>query len=226
LSAVLTTINTEFEQEYLEEAVRLLNAHPIRQSPDDRVPGHKYSSPGLAGTKFQAHQVWAIWFIVRRWVCDADMPGALVADEMGLGKTFTSVAAAMTYKLQTDNVVMGLPLSIVWGNRLAECENMVQNDLSGIISEEWEWNPLRRHNSVPCRLIEIHNTLSQGHPVLTSTFEPFQVVTIPEVAETFKSVIYEMTYATDFKLINLLHPENLNLTQEDLNTSLDEPENR
>jgi len=25
-----------------------------------------------------------MWFIVRRWVWDADMPGALVGDEMGL----------------------------------------------------------------------------------------------------------------------------------------------
>jgi len=49
-----------------------------------------------------AHQVWAIWFIVRRWVWDADMPGALVVDEMGLGKTFTSVAAAMLGKLVTE----------------------------------------------------------------------------------------------------------------------------
>ena len=95
LNTVLNTLNNEFEHECLDEAVRLLNARPIRQSPDHRVPGHKYSIPGLPGTKFLAHQVWAIWFIVRRWVCDADMPGALVADEMGLGKTFTSVSAAM-----------------------------------------------------------------------------------------------------------------------------------
>ena len=107
LSTVLNTINNEFEHECLDEAVRLLNAHPIRQSTDDRVPGHKYSIPGLPGTKFLAHQVWAIWFIVRRWVWDADMPGALVADEMGLGKTFTSVAAAMICKLPTEKVVMG-----------------------------------------------------------------------------------------------------------------------
>jgi len=43
------------------------------------------------------------------------MPGALVADEMGLGKTFTSVAAAILCKLVTENVVMGLPLSIYGG---------------------------------------------------------------------------------------------------------------
>jgi len=65
LSTVLNTINNEFEHKCLDEAVRLLNAHPIRQSTDDRVPGHKYSIPGLPGTKFLARQVWAIWFIVR-----------------------------------------------------------------------------------------------------------------------------------------------------------------
>jgi SNF2 family DNA or RNA helicase len=36
--------------------------------------------------------------MMRRWVWDVDMPGALVADEMGLGKTFPSVAAAMLCK--------------------------------------------------------------------------------------------------------------------------------
>jgi len=35
---------------------------------------------------------------------------------MGLGKTFTSVAAEMICKLLTEKVVMGLPLSILWGN--------------------------------------------------------------------------------------------------------------
>src|SRR5882757_3818997 len=74
LSTVLNTINNEFEHQCVHEAVRLLNAHPIRQSTDDRVPGHKYSIPGLPGTKFLEHQVWATWFIVRRWVWDADMP--------------------------------------------------------------------------------------------------------------------------------------------------------
>jgi len=70
LNTVLNTINKEFEHECLDEAVRLLNARPIRQSPDDRVPGRKYSIPGLPGTTFLAHQVWVIWFIVRsvvRW---------------------------------------------------------------------------------------------------------------------------------------------------------------
>jgi len=102
LSTVLNTINNEFGHKCLDEVVWLLNAHQIRHSTDDCVPGHKSSIPGLLGTKLLAHQVWAIWFIVSRWVWDADMPGALVADEMGLGKTFTSVAAAMLCKLLTE----------------------------------------------------------------------------------------------------------------------------
>jgi len=143
LNPVLNTINNQSEYECLDEAVRLLNAHPIRQSTDDRVPGHMYSIPGLSRTKFLEHQVWAIWFIVQRWVWDADMPGALVADEMGLGKTFTSVAAAMLCKLVTEKVVMGLPLSILWGNTLEEWVILAHNDFPGIVGEERVWYPLQ-----------------------------------------------------------------------------------
>jgi len=107
LDTVVNTITNKFEHEWLEEAVRLLNAHPIRQSIDNRGPCHKDSIPGLPGMNFLAHQVSAIRFIGTRCVWDADMPGALVADEMELGKTFTSVAAAMICQLLTDKVVMG-----------------------------------------------------------------------------------------------------------------------
>jgi len=120
LNMVCSTLNHEYGHKCHDEAVRLLNAHPIRQSTDDWVPGHTYSIPGLPGTEFLAHQVWAIWFFVRRWAWDTDMPAALVADEMGLGKTFTLVAAAMLCKLVTEKVVMGLPLSILWVNTLEE----------------------------------------------------------------------------------------------------------
>jgi hypothetical protein len=226
LSTVLNTINNKFEHECLDEAVRLLNLHPIRQSTDDRVPGHKCSIPGLTGTKSLAHQVWAIWFIVRRWVWDADMPGALVADEIGLGKNFTSVAAAMLCKLLTEKVVMGLPLSILWRNSLKEWVILVDNDFPGIVSEEQKWYPLQRLNSVPGRLWEIQTTPHHGHPALLSAHEPILVATMPGVAETFKTVIDEMTHGTDFKLANMLHPKNATLTHEDLNTSLDAPENR
>jgi len=41
LNPFLNTINNEFEHECLDEAVRKLNACPICQSLDDRVPGRK-----------------------------------------------------------------------------------------------------------------------------------------------------------------------------------------
>jgi len=132
----------------------------------------------------------------------------------------------MICKLLTEKVVMGLPLSILWVNTLAEWETMVQNDFPGIIGGEWEWYPLQRHNSVASRHMEIQKTPPQGHPALTSALEPIQGVTIPRVAESFKSVINEIRYATHIKLINLLHVDNANLTNQDLNTSLDMPENR
>jgi hypothetical protein len=74
--------------------------------------------------------------------------------------------------------------------------------------------------------LEIQTILPHGHPALISAHEPFSVVTMPGVAETFKTVIHEMTHVTDFKLVNLLLAENANLAHEDLNTSIDEPENR
>ena len=226
LNTVLNTINNKFEHECLEKAVRLLNAHPIRQSIDNHVLGHKYSMRGLPGMNFRARQAWAIWLIVRRWIWDADMPGSLVAEEMGLEKTSTSVATAMISKLLTEKVVMGLRLLIVRGNTLDAWVNIVQNDFPGVIGEERDWYPLRRHNSVPFCLMEIQNTPPQGHPALTSAHEPILVVTMTGVAETSKSVIDEMTFATDITLINLLNAENANLTHKDMNTSLDEPENR
>jgi hypothetical protein len=66
LNTVPSPINNKFEHECLDEAVRLLNANPICQLTDDWVPGSKYSIPGLHRTKSMPHQVWAIWFIVRR----------------------------------------------------------------------------------------------------------------------------------------------------------------
>jgi hypothetical protein len=46
------------------------------------------------------------------------------------------------------------------------------------------------------------------------------------VAETFKTVINEMTHGTNFKLVNIFHAENVNITHKDRNSSIDEPENR
>jgi hypothetical protein len=68
LNTILNTINNEFEHRCFHEAVRLLNTHSIRQSTDDRVPGHEYLIAGLHRARILPHQVSAIWFNVRRWV--------------------------------------------------------------------------------------------------------------------------------------------------------------
>jgi hypothetical protein len=154
------------------------------------------------------------------------MPGALVADAMGLRKTFTSVAVAMICKLVMGKVVMGLPLSILWGNTLQEWVILAHNNFPGIVGEEQEWYRLQGLNSVPRRLLEIQSTPPHGYSALISALEPIRVVTLPGVAETFKSVMDEMTHATDFKPVNILHTKNANLTHEDLNTSIHQPENR
>ena len=226
LNTVLSTINNKFEQDCLDEAVSLLNGYPIRQSTDDGVPGPKYSIPGLPGMMFLAHKVWAIEYILRRCVWDTDMPGALVADEMGLGKTFTFVAAAMLCKLFTVEVVMGLPLPILWGNTLEELVILAHNNFPAIVSEEQEWYPLQRLNSVPHQMLSIQTTPPHGHPALVSSLEPILVVNIRGVAETFKTIIDEMTHGTELKLVNLLHTEYANLTHKDLNTGIDKPENQ
>jgi hypothetical protein len=46
-------------------------------------------------------------------------------------------------------------------------------------------------------------------------------VIMPGVAETLKSVIDKMPHETDFKLVNLLHPQTEYLTNEDLKKSID-----
>jgi len=153
------------------------------------------------------------------------MPGALVADQMGLGKPLALVAVAMISQLLTEKIVMWLLQTIIWRNTLEEWVDMGQTYHPGIIGEDEEWIPLQRLNSAPRRRqIKIHTTPPDWHPVLTLTVEPILVVTMPGVADTFKSVIEEMTYGTNFKVLYLLHMENVNLTHEDLNSSIDEPE--
>ena len=78
------------------------------------------------------------------------------------------------------------------------------NDFPGIVGEEHEWYPLQGLNSVPRRLLEIQTTPPHGHPALVSALEPMLVVTMPGVAETFKTVIDELTHGTIFQTRQLV----------------------
>jgi hypothetical protein len=51
------------------------------------------------------------------------------------------------------------------------------------------------------------------------------VVTMSGGAETFNIVIYAMVQGTNLKLVNWLHSNYVNLTHEDLNASINKPEN-
>jgi len=153
-------------------------------------PPRIWYSPEIDASKFTLHIL-------------SDTPGVfqrlqyILLMKMGLGKTFTSVAAAMICKLLTEKVVMGLPLSILWGNTLDEWVDMVQNGFPGIIGEERAWYPLRRHNSVPRRLIEIQKTPPQGHPVLTSAVEPILVFVPREWMKWNSNVVWlDLWYLT------------------------------
>ena len=82
--ALLATVNNPFEHECLEEAVALLVATLRPDVPDDLFRGTKYFLKSFPSVSFPAHQIWAIWFLVRHWLCTVDLPGVLLADVMGL----------------------------------------------------------------------------------------------------------------------------------------------
>jgi hypothetical protein len=107
------------------------------------------------------------------------------------------VSAAKICKFVTERVGIGLPMSIVWGNNLAQLLNMAPNDLSGMIGGKWKQYSLRRQNLLGCHCSEILSTQLLRHPVLKSAFQPVLVVTMLAVAERFKSVIDKMKYGSD-----------------------------
>jgi hypothetical protein len=74
------------------------------------------------------------------------------------------------------------------------------------VTEEREWYRLQELKPVPHRLLEIQSKPPLRHPELISALDPIVVVTMPGVAETFKSVIDEMTHGTDFKLLTYCTP--------------------
>jgi len=221
LNRVPNTFSNTFQHTGPDNAVRFLHEHAIRQSSNFRIAGGKYSIPCRPRTMFLDIQVCAIWFIVRIWIWDADMPGALVADELGLGKTFTSVAAALHWNLVPKKVVMGLPLSMLLGNTFQGWAILAHSDITSIVGDELEWYQLQRLHSIPHRLLEIQSEPPHVHPVQIWALEPILVVTMPRLAKTVRSVIDEMTHGTYFKLVNIFQAKNANLTHKDLNTSID-----
>ena len=69
-----------------------------------------------------------------------------MADEMGIGKMLTLVAVAIICQLLTEEGVVELRLSIMYGNTLDEWLNMAQDKCLGSIGEAREWYPVQRLN--------------------------------------------------------------------------------
>ena len=65
-----------------------------------------------------------------------------MVDEMGLRKTFTALAEVTICKLLTQKVVMGFPLSIMWGHTLDDWVNMAHIDVLRIVGEQRASYPL------------------------------------------------------------------------------------
>jgi len=73
--------------------------------------------------------------------------------------------------------------------------------------------------------MEIQSTPPHGHLALITALEPFLVVTMPGVGESFKDVIVKMSHGTKFKLVNWMYTEDINRKYEDLTTGIDKQEN-
>jgi len=102
--------------------------------------------------------------------------------------------------------------------------NMPLNSLSGIISEKWLWYSLQKPYSLAHSLLEIKTSSPLQHPAPSLELELILVVTMSGVADRFYSIINEMTYWTDFKLVNMFHGNNSNLTNNDLYPKIPQPE--
>jgi len=143
-----------------------------------------------------------------------------------LGKIFTSMAAAVICKLLTKNVVVGLPLSTLWGNTLEQWVHMAQKDYLSIISEECERDPLRRLNSVPLHCLEVPTIPPLGYLAHTLALEWIPVIPLRKVAETFMTVIHNTKYGTDLKFGHSFEADNADHTHRRLKMNIDKPKYR
>jgi hypothetical protein len=79
---------------------------------------------------------------------------------------------------------------------------------------------------VPRQQLDIQTTPPHGSPALVSALEPILIVTMPCMPETFNTITDKMRHGTELEWVILLHSNNVNLIQGDLNNDMDRPENR
>jgi hypothetical protein len=225
---LLNTINNAFEHECLAEAVHLLGARQVPDDPQDSIRGTKYILTLFQGVRFLAHQIWGIWFILRRWIFDVDLPGVLLADEMGLGKTFTVLATALYAK----NMVIGLlgairneeqlRLSVLFGFSVEQWAAQAASGFPDLSEAQRAWYPCTHSHPVPRRLREIVQGFQSRPTDVPPPWQPVLIVVLASVKNTFLSAVNTMVDGTQFRVIDLGAPGHEDLIHEDLNAT---PEN-
>ena len=221
--AFLQTLNNSFEHECLEEAVVLLGATSRPDAPDDQIRGTKYVLKPIPAITLLAHQIWAIWFIIRRWVFDIDLPGVLLADEMGLGKTFTVLAASLYAKTVAHELMSEkgeeYAVPFLFGRTLPHWREEVARGFPGLSPMHREWYPCTHTQPIPRRLFQL---LDKELPTVdVAPWHPVLCVVLPSVRETFVSVIKTITAGTRFSIRDLSAEGGADLCHTHINFSLD-----
>ena len=118
----------------MEEAVALLGDTSRPDDADDKIRGTQYLLEPFPSLTFLAHQIWAIWFFIQRWVFDVDLPVVLLADDMGLGKTFTVLSAALYAEIVSNELVSNkeYKLPFLFGRTLHLWREEVEQGFPGL----------------------------------------------------------------------------------------------
>ena len=158
--ALLTTLNNSFKLECLEVVVALLGATSRPDGLADQIRHTKHHLEPFPSVTFHTHQIWAIWFIVRCWVFDVDLPGVLLADEMGLGKTFTVLAAALCAKVVSNESMSNkeYKLPFIFGRTLPQWWQEVEQGFPGLSLVPRGWYSCTHARPLPLCLFQLCNS--------------------------------------------------------------------
>ena len=221
--ALLTTLNNSFEHECLEEAVALLGATSRPDAPAVQIRGTKYLLEPFPSVTFLAHQIWAIWFIVRCWVFDVDLPRVLLADKMGLGKTFTVLAAALYDKVVSNELMSNkeYKLPFLFGRTLPQWRQEVEQGLPGLSLVHRGWYPSIHARPLPRRLFQLFDN---DKPSDIAPWQPVLYVVLPRIREIFVAVTKTIMAGTSFTIRNLSAEVGAEMSHTHLNLSVKFPE--
>ncbi len=222
---LLKIMNNSLEHQCLEEAIFLLGAVARTDAPEDTIRGTKYKLKALPNVTFLAHQIWAIWFIVRRWVFDVDLPGVILADEMGLGKTFTVMAAALYAKMLTHDLLSdpSRQLPVLFNQSLQQWQHEVSQGFPSLTDAQKQWYPCRHRQPLPRRLTQLAHK-PEGAQDDPPPWNPVLCVVLASVHDTFVCAINTIIANMQFKVRDLSSEGGSEFSHTRLNFSRDHPE--